>query len=154
MIRVQISDGLSHPQVLRDKSCSGVLSAEGSGVIPGLPPLDGVQCCAQAGITCPHLPPPFCHLCPAAPTSEPGRSCGGLCSPLHLCFAVIRAKAVSKKEVDSGNDIYGNPIKRIQYEIKQIKVKVAVLGLLCPAEPWEVWEHSRVSCCLSAPLGP
>lgn len=36
--------------------------------------------------------------------------------------AVIRAKAVSAKEVDSGNDIYGNPIKRIQYEIKQIKV--------------------------------
>ncbi|NXE15045.1 TIMP2 inhibitor, partial [Lophotis ruficrista] len=35
---------------------------------------------------------------------------------------VIRAKAVSAKEVDSGNDIYGNPIKRIQYEIKQIKV--------------------------------
>ncbi|MXQ87124.1 hypothetical protein E5288_WYG007623 [Bos mutus] len=69
VIRVQISDGLSHPQVLRDKSCSGVLSAEGSGVIP-----------------------------------------------------VIRAKAVNKKEVDSGNDIYGNPIKRIQYEIKQIKM--------------------------------
>jgi len=36
---------------------------------------------------------------------------------------VIRAKAVSAKEVDSGNDIYGNPIKRIQYEIKQIKVR-------------------------------
>nr|XP_014338630.1 PREDICTED: metalloproteinase inhibitor 2 [Bos mutus] len=35
---------------------------------------------------------------------------------------VIRAKAVNKKEVDSGNDIYGNPIKRIQYEIKQIKM--------------------------------
>uniref|UniRef100_A0A8D0NZH3 Metalloproteinase inhibitor 2 n=1 Tax=Sus scrofa TaxID=9823 RepID=A0A8D0NZH3_PIG len=35
---------------------------------------------------------------------------------------VIRAKAVSEKEVDSGNDIYGNPIKRIQYEIKQIKM--------------------------------
>ncbi|NWI27961.1 TIMP2 inhibitor, partial [Sula dactylatra] len=35
---------------------------------------------------------------------------------------VIRAKAVSFKEVDSGNDIYGNPIKRIQYEIKQIKM--------------------------------
>uniref|UniRef100_A0A8D0ETF5 Metalloproteinase inhibitor 2 n=1 Tax=Strix occidentalis caurina TaxID=311401 RepID=A0A8D0ETF5_STROC len=35
---------------------------------------------------------------------------------------VIRAKAVSAKEVDSGNDIYGNPIKRIQYEIKQIKM--------------------------------
>lgn len=38
---------------------------------------------------------------------------------------MIRAKAVSEKEVDSGNDIYGNPIKRIQYEIKQIKVLVA-----------------------------
>lgn len=73
---------------------------------------------------------------------------------MHLCFTVIRAKAVSKKEVDSGNDIYGNPIKRIQYEIKQIKVTVAVLGLLCPAELWEVWECGRVSRCLSAPLGP
>lgn len=40
----------------------------------------------------------------------------------HLSLPVIRAKAVSAKEVDSGNDIYGNPIKRIQYEIKQIKV--------------------------------
>lgn len=39
-----------------------------------------------------------------------------------LCPAVIRAKVVSGKEVDSGNDIYGNPIKRTQYEIKQIKV--------------------------------
>lgn len=46
----------------------------------------------------------------------------GLGSPPCRCFAVIRAKAVSAKEVDSGNDIYGNPIKRIQYEIKQIKV--------------------------------
>nr|1BQQ_T Chain T, METALLOPROTEINASE INHIBITOR 2 [Bos taurus]1BUV_T Chain T, PROTEIN (METALLOPROTEINASE INHIBITOR (TIMP-2)) [Bos taurus] len=50
------------------------------------------------------------------------------CSPVHpqqaFCNAdiVIRAKAVNKKEVDSGNDIYGNPIKRIQYEIKQIKM--------------------------------
>lgn len=44
-----------------------------------------------------------------------------LTSP-HLSLPVIRAKAVSAKEVDSGNDIYGNPIKRIQYEIKQIKV--------------------------------
>lgn len=151
MILVQISDGLSNPQVLRDKSCSGVLSVGDSGFIPGLPTLGGVQGCAQAGITWPltsHL-----HLSPA-PTSEPGRSCGGLCSPLHLCFAVIRAKAVSKKEVDSGNDIYGNPIKRIQYEIKQIKVLVTVLGLLCPAELWEVWEHGRASRCLIAPLGP
>jgi hypothetical protein len=34
---------------------------------------------------------------------------------------------VSEKEVDSGNDIYGNPIKRIQYEIKQIKVTLAAM---------------------------
>lgn len=40
----------------------------------------------------------------------------------HPSIAVIRAKAVSAKEVDSGNDIYGNPIKRIQYEVKQIKM--------------------------------
>ncbi|EPQ18924.1 Metalloproteinase inhibitor 2 [Myotis brandtii] len=32
------------------------------------------------------------------------------------------AKVVSEKEVGSGNDVYGNPIKRIQYEIKQIKM--------------------------------
>lgn len=37
-------------------------------------------------------------------------------------FAVIRAKVVGEKEVNSGNDIYGNPIKRIQYDVKQIKV--------------------------------
>lgn len=35
---------------------------------------------------------------------------------------MIRAKVVGEREVDAGNDIYGNPIKRIQYEIKQIKV--------------------------------
>ncbi|XP_023676166.1 metalloproteinase inhibitor 2a [Paramormyrops kingsleyae] len=50
------------------------------------------------------------------------------CSPVHpqqaFCNAdvVIRAKVVGRKEVDSGNDIYGNPIKRIQYDIKQIKM--------------------------------
>lgn len=31
---------------------------------------------------------------------------------------------VGEKEVNSGNDIYGNPIKRIQYDIKQIKVRL------------------------------
>ncbi|XP_045840127.1 metalloproteinase inhibitor 2 [Meles meles] len=57
---------------------------------------------------------------------RPADACS--CSPVHpqqaFCNAdvVIRAKAVSVKEVDSGNDIYGNPIKRIQYEIKQIKM--------------------------------
>uniref|UniRef100_A0A2K6KSR5 Metalloproteinase inhibitor 2 n=1 Tax=Rhinopithecus bieti TaxID=61621 RepID=A0A2K6KSR5_RHIBE len=57
---------------------------------------------------------------------RPADACS--CSPVHpqqaFCNAdvVIRAKAVSEKEVDSGNDIYGNPIKRIQYEIKQIKM--------------------------------
>lgn len=35
---------------------------------------------------------------------------------------MIRAKVVGETEVDSGNDIYGNPIKRIQYDVKQIKV--------------------------------
>ncbi|XP_077313007.1 metalloproteinase inhibitor 2 [Lithobates pipiens] len=50
------------------------------------------------------------------------------CSPVHpqqaFCNAdiVIRAKAIVGKEIDSGNDVYGNPIKRIQYEIKQIKM--------------------------------
>ncbi|KAH0517915.1 Metalloproteinase inhibitor 2 [Microtus ochrogaster] len=45
-----------------------------------------------------------------------------LCRQRLWIRSVIRAKAVSEKEVDSGNDIYGNPIKRIQYEIKQIKM--------------------------------
>lgn len=36
---------------------------------------------------------------------------------------MIRAKVVGESEVDSGNDIYGNPIKRIQYDVKQIKVR-------------------------------
>ncbi|XP_062331384.1 metalloproteinase inhibitor 2a [Osmerus eperlanus] len=50
------------------------------------------------------------------------------CAPVHpqqaFCNAdiVIRAKVVGEKEVDTGNDIYGNPIKRIQYEVKQIKM--------------------------------
>ncbi|XP_029105962.1 metalloproteinase inhibitor 2a [Scleropages formosus] len=50
------------------------------------------------------------------------------CSPVHpqqaYCNAdvVIRAKVISRKEVNAGNDIYGNPIKRIQYDIKQIKM--------------------------------
>ncbi|KAM9001331.1 metalloproteinase inhibitor 2 isoform 1-T1 [Sarcophilus harrisii] len=57
---------------------------------------------------------------PSPPESN-RRSEGGF-FPLVETFAVIRAKVVSGKEVDSGNDIYGNPIKRIQYEIKQIKM--------------------------------
>ncbi|XP_010895946.1 metalloproteinase inhibitor 2a [Esox lucius] len=50
------------------------------------------------------------------------------CAPVHpqqaFCNAdiVIRAKVVGEKEVDTGNDIYGNPIKRIQYDVKQIKM--------------------------------
>ncbi|KAM9559902.1 metalloproteinase inhibitor 2-like [Salvelinus alpinus] len=50
------------------------------------------------------------------------------CAPVHpqqaFCNAdvVIRAKVVGEMEVDTGNDIYGNPIKRIQYEVKQIKM--------------------------------
>lgn len=52
--------------------------------------------------------------------------CGDCAHLCVLCFAVIRAKVVSEKEVGSGNDVYGNPIKRIQYEIKQIKVRGGV----------------------------
>ncbi|KPP59535.1 metalloproteinase inhibitor 2-like [Scleropages formosus] len=37
-------------------------------------------------------------------------------------MCLIRAKVISRKEVNAGNDIYGNPIKRIQYDIKQIKM--------------------------------
>ncbi|XP_068574746.1 metalloproteinase inhibitor 2-like [Cebidichthys violaceus] len=50
------------------------------------------------------------------------------CSPAHpqqaFCNSdvVIRAKVVGRQEVDVGNDIYGNPIKRIKYDIKQIKM--------------------------------
>uniref|UniRef100_A0A4W5QHK2 Metalloproteinase inhibitor 2 n=1 Tax=Hucho hucho TaxID=62062 RepID=A0A4W5QHK2_9TELE len=54
------------------------------------------------------------------------------CSPAHpqqlnhvsLSFAllVIRAKVVGKKVVEAGNDVYGNTIKRIKYDIKQIKM--------------------------------
>lgn len=50
------------------------------------------------------------------------------CSPAHpqqaFCNSdvVIRAKVSGEEEVDAGNDIYGNPIKRIKYEIKQIKM--------------------------------
>lgn len=42
---------------------------------------------------------------------------------LSVSSTVIRAKVVGEREVNSGNDIYGNPIKRIQYEVKQIKVR-------------------------------
>lgn len=43
-----------------------------------------------------------------------------------MSLAVIRAKVVGRKEIASGNDVYGNPIKRIQYDIKQTKVRVCV----------------------------
>ncbi|XP_069786118.1 metalloproteinase inhibitor 2a [Narcine bancroftii] len=50
------------------------------------------------------------------------------CAPIHpqqaVCNAdvVIRAKVIANKQVSSGNDIYGNPIQKIQYEIKQTKM--------------------------------
>lgn len=37
-------------------------------------------------------------------------------------FSVIRAKVVGRKEVVTGNDAYGYPIKMIRYDVKQIKV--------------------------------
>lgn len=50
------------------------------------------------------------------------------CSPAHPQQAycngdvVIRAKVIAGKEFDSGNDIYGNAIRRMKYDIKQIKM--------------------------------
>ncbi|XP_007556399.1 metalloproteinase inhibitor 2-like [Poecilia latipinna] len=50
------------------------------------------------------------------------------CSPAHpqqaFCNSdvVIRAKVVGMQEVESGNDVYGNPIKRIRFDVKQIKM--------------------------------
>ncbi|TDH02945.1 hypothetical protein EPR50_G00158000 [Perca flavescens] len=50
------------------------------------------------------------------------------CAPVHpqqaFCNSdvVIRAKVVGEQLVDAGNDIYGNSIKRIKYDIKQIKM--------------------------------
>ncbi|XP_042360664.1 metalloproteinase inhibitor 2b [Plectropomus leopardus] len=50
------------------------------------------------------------------------------CSPSHpqqaVCNAdvVIRAKVTGKQEDDVGNDIYGNSIKQIKYDIEQIKM--------------------------------
>ncbi|KAM8843842.1 metalloproteinase inhibitor 2b [Spinachia spinachia] len=50
------------------------------------------------------------------------------CSPAHPQLAycnsdvVIRAKVVGRHEVDVGNDVYGNPVKQIKYDLKQIKM--------------------------------
>ncbi|KAI9513585.1 Metalloproteinase inhibitor 2 [Dissostichus eleginoides] len=50
------------------------------------------------------------------------------CFPAHpqeafcLSGVVIRGKVVGVQEVDAGNDINGNPIKRIKYDIEQIKM--------------------------------
>lgn len=37
-------------------------------------------------------------------------------------FPVIRAKVVGQKEVVTGNDAYGYPVKMIRYDVKQMKV--------------------------------
>jgi len=50
------------------------------------------------------------------------------CSPVHpqqaFCNSdvVIRARVVSSQVIDAGNDIYGNAIKRVQYDVKTIKM--------------------------------
>ncbi|KAK7939795.1 hypothetical protein WMY93_003121 [Mugilogobius chulae] len=50
------------------------------------------------------------------------------CSPAHpqqaFCNSdvVIRARVVGSHMIDAGNDIYGNAIKRVQYDIKMIKM--------------------------------
>lgn len=62
-------------------------------------------------------------LCGAAEFAE---ACS--CSPEHpqqaYCNAdvVIRAKVVGRKEVVTGKDAYGYPIKMIRYDIKQMKM--------------------------------
>uniref|UniRef100_A0A8C1R6L6 Metalloproteinase inhibitor 2 n=2 Tax=Cyprinus carpio TaxID=7962 RepID=A0A8C1R6L6_CYPCA len=62
-------------------------------------------------------------LCGAAEFAE---ACS--CTPEHpqqaYCNAdvVIRAKVVGQEEVVTGNDTYGNPIKMIRYDVKQIKM--------------------------------
>ncbi|GCB65281.1 metalloproteinase inhibitor 2a [Scyliorhinus torazame] len=49
------------------------------------------------------------------------------CAPAHpqqaFCYSdvVIKAKVISSKEVNSGNDLYGYPSQNVAYEIKQIK---------------------------------
>lgn len=37
---------------------------------------------------------------------------------------------VGQEEIDVGNNIYGNPIKKIKYDIKQIKVQSTMLFLI------------------------
>uniref|UniRef100_A0A3B4UDH8 Metalloproteinase inhibitor 2 n=1 Tax=Seriola dumerili TaxID=41447 RepID=A0A3B4UDH8_SERDU len=66
------------------------------------------------------------EICSGAGVEEIAEACS--CSPAHpqqaFCSAdvVIRAKVVGQEEVDVGNNIYGNPIKQIKYDIKQIKM--------------------------------
>ncbi|CAJ0966671.1 unnamed protein product [Ranitomeya imitator] len=63
---------------------------------------------------------------------KPGHVCHCDFNVFFSLHTVIRAKAIVGKEVDSGNDVYGNPIKRIQYEIKQIKVYITSIWHLFP----------------------
>lgn len=49
------------------------------------------------------------------------------CAPVHpqqaFCNSdvVIRAKVIAKNMVDVGSDVYGNPVRRLKYDIKPIK---------------------------------
>uniref|UniRef100_A0A3P9N1X7 Metalloproteinase inhibitor 2 n=1 Tax=Poecilia reticulata TaxID=8081 RepID=A0A3P9N1X7_POERE len=58
-----------------------------------------------------------CLICTSAPLSR------WQSRPIERGLqAVIRAKVVGMQEVESGNDVYGNPIKRIRFDVKQIKM--------------------------------
>lgn len=62
-----------------------------------------------------------------------------LCLSLSLSL-VLKAKVAGRQEIVTGNDVYGNPIKRIQYDIKQMKVFLSLLSLLCQL-PKEMCVH-------------
>ncbi|KAM4717579.1 metalloproteinase inhibitor 2-like [Anableps anableps] len=58
------------------------------------------------------------------------------CTPVHpqqaYCNSevAIRARVVGMQEVESGNDVYGNPIKRLRFDVKQYKMFRGPTGVI------------------------
>uniref|UniRef100_A0A8B9H1G5 TIMP metallopeptidase inhibitor 2b n=1 Tax=Astyanax mexicanus TaxID=7994 RepID=A0A8B9H1G5_ASTMX len=63
----------------------------------------------------------FCH-CVDLLTQKTERGHGAVLYVGERPFKTIRAKVIGQKEVVAGNDNYGNPIRKIQYDIKQMKM--------------------------------